>query len=65
VDAQRTRLTVELDSGSEPIAGRIEESGGAEHEFTGYMSLIETLERLRPAAARRRTPPQEGSIDAR
>jgi hypothetical protein len=60
VDAKRTRLTVELDCDSEPIAGRIEETGGTEHEFAGYMSLIETLERLRPSAARTPAPPKEG-----
>jgi hypothetical protein len=47
VSGERTRLTVELESDSEPIAGQIEESGGAAHEFKGYMGLIEALERVR------------------
>lgn len=45
---ERTRLTVELESEAEPIKGQISEPGGRAHEFSGYMGLIEALERLRP-----------------
>jgi hypothetical protein len=45
---KRTRLTVELESETEPIRGQISEPGGRSHEFSGYMGLIETFERLRP-----------------
>jgi hypothetical protein len=47
VEPGRTRLTVELESQSEPIRGRISEPGGRAREFSGYMGLIEALERLR------------------
>lgn len=47
MDAERTRLTVDLDSRAEPIHGQILDSGGGAHEFSGYMGLIEALERLR------------------
>ena len=43
MDGDRTLLRVELESDSEPIAGRIREPGGRAHEFAGYMSLIEAL----------------------
>jgi hypothetical protein len=66
VSGERTRLTVELESDSEPIAGRIEESGGRAHEFAGYMSLIEALERLRrpPETPRDASSPEMGSPHA-
>jgi hypothetical protein len=41
------RLTVELEMGSEPIAGSVRESGGEAHRFAGYMDLMALLERLR------------------
>jgi hypothetical protein len=51
VTPKRTRLTVELDSRAEPIMGKVLEDGGRAHEFSGYMGLIETFERLRPPAS--------------
>ena len=48
MNAERTCLTVELDSRVEPIQGQILDTRGAAHEFSGYMGLIEALERLRP-----------------
>jgi hypothetical protein len=45
---KRTRLTVELESEAEPITGQVLEAGGRAHDFSGYMGLIETFERLRP-----------------
>jgi hypothetical protein len=57
MDGERTRLTVELESDSEPIAGQIEESGGAAHEFKGYMGLIEALERVRRSPTSLPDPP--------
>ena len=57
MEGERKLLTVELESNSEPIAGRISEPDGRAHEFAGYMSLIEALEQLR-------TPPKpQGSGD--
>jgi hypothetical protein len=52
-------LTVELEANAEPIAGRIKESGGTAHEFSGYMSLISTLERLRRTPDVRTQSPTE------
>jgi len=52
----------QLGSDSEPIAGRIREPGGRAHEFAGYMSLIEPMERLRrpPESRPSTSPPPEG-----
>jgi hypothetical protein len=63
VEGERTRFTLELEADSEPIAGQIEESGGTAHEFRGYMSLIEAVERLRrlPGAPRGESPSREGA----
>jgi hypothetical protein len=53
VDPERTRLTVELDSHAEPISGQISKPGGRAQKFSGYMGLIQALERLRaPGEAR-------------
>jgi len=41
MDGDRTLLRVELESDSEPIAGRIREPGGRTDEVAGYTSLIE------------------------
>jgi hypothetical protein len=63
MDGDRTLLRVELESDSEPIAGRIrEQPGGRVHEFAGYMSLIEALERVRrpPGFLPSTSPPSEG-----
>ena len=63
MDGDRTLLRVELESDSEPIAGRIREPGGRVHEFAGYMSLIGALERLRrpPGPSPSTSPPPEGT----
>jgi hypothetical protein len=55
-------LSVELDPEAEPITGQIAEPGGRAHEFSGYMGLIETLERLRPQVE---PGPAPGDRDAR
>jgi hypothetical protein len=62
MDEDRTLSRVELESDSEPIAGRIPEPGGRAQEFAGYMSLIEALERLRrpPGSRPSTSPPLEG-----
>jgi hypothetical protein len=62
MDGDGTLLRVELESDSEPIAGRIREPGGRAHEFAGYMSLIEALERLRrpPGSLPSTSLPPEG-----
>ena len=41
------RIDLDLDAGSEPVAGRLVVAGGAEHPFTGYAGLIAALEELR------------------
>ena len=41
-----TRLTLELESGADPIAGRIRDASGTAREFVGWLGLAEALERL-------------------
>ncbi len=56
------RLTVELEAGAEPIAGRVTEFGGEAHCFAGYMDLMALLERLRaqPESDGRPAEPRAG-----
>jgi hypothetical protein len=56
VKPERTRLTVELDSEAEPIRGQISQPDGRAQEFSGYMGLIEALERLRASSEQRSAP---------
>jgi hypothetical protein len=42
------RIALDLDPGSEPVAGRLV-AGGIAREFTGYAGLIAALEGLRQA----------------
>ncbi len=46
-------LRLEIDPGSDPIAGRIGSLGGSETPFEGYVQLVAALEKLRgePVAA--------------
>ena len=44
---QTLRLIVDLDAGADPITGRLAPIDAAPREFTGYVSLIATLEELR------------------
>jgi hypothetical protein len=48
-----TALILELDPGSEPIAGRLNADGCEPAEFTGYMQLITLLEKQRRVGAER------------
>ena len=60
MNAERTRLTVELDSRAEPIQGQVHDPGGRAHDFSGYMGLIEVFERLRPTTDGRMGEPGPG-----
>jgi hypothetical protein len=56
---ETTRITLELERGSEPIAGQLASPGGPERRFSGYMELIAALDALRTvarAAAAPRSP---------
>jgi hypothetical protein len=48
----RVRIDLDLDLGSEPVAGRLAVAGGVEHPFTGYAGLIAALESLRASEVR-------------
>ncbi|MDQ2675549.1 MAG: hypothetical protein M3Y34_01970 [Actinomycetota bacterium] len=41
----RISLRLELESGSEPISGRLVAADGAEVEFTGWLELAAAIER--------------------
>jgi hypothetical protein len=51
-DATRLTFVLEIDSGSQPIRGRLTEEDRGSIEFGGWMGLASALERLieRPAA---------------
>jgi hypothetical protein len=51
VDEQPLHLSVDLDRGTNPIAGAVAKAGGAAQRFEGYMDLISTLEALRLAGS--------------
>jgi hypothetical protein len=44
-------LHLDLDIEAEPISGYVSLGGSEPHEFTGYASLIATLQSLRAVAA--------------
>jgi hypothetical protein len=46
-DPKRRQVMLELDPGSEPIAGRLRLADGAASEFSGYLALIEAIEAIR------------------
>jgi hypothetical protein len=46
-DPERQQVMLELDPGSEPIAGRLRPADGAASEFVGYLALIEAIEAIR------------------
>jgi len=59
------RIDLDLDLGSEPVAGRLAVVGGAARGFTGYAGLIAALEALRETEALAAGPlPPEGDEDA-
>jgi hypothetical protein len=39
----RTRVTVEFDSGSDPMSGRMLDEGGGSRAFTGWLGLAAAL----------------------
>jgi hypothetical protein len=43
------RITIELDRGTEPVAGTIIVSGAAPRAFVGWMELIDAIDRARLA----------------
>ena len=51
--ANRSRATLELEPGADPIRGRIERPDGTDRPFWGWLELIEEVRQL--AAAQ---PPQ-------
>jgi hypothetical protein len=63
-DVQPTRVTVEFESGSEPMSGRMMDEGGRSRPFTGWLGLAAALGSVlrneppspaeQPSAARRR-----------
>lgn len=48
---ERLRLTLDLDPGADPIAGRVEPQKGPGEPFAGYVELIAALERARNGGA--------------
>ena len=44
---EHRKLTIDLDPGADPIAGRIGPDEGPQAPFTGYRELIASLEQLR------------------
>jgi hypothetical protein len=42
-DSERTRVTVEFESGSEPMTGRMLDEGGRSQPFTGWLGLAAAL----------------------
>jgi hypothetical protein len=63
--AKTSRVTVELETGADPIRGSIERSDGRSQPFWGWLELIDTLERAardqpegdaRPSPAKSRQP---------
>jgi hypothetical protein len=57
---ERQRVMLELDPGSEPIAGRLLPADGAASEFVGYLALIEAIEGVR-GGSELRPDDREGS----
>jgi hypothetical protein len=41
------RISIELDSGTEPVAGRITVPGAAPRAFVGWMELVHAIDRAR------------------
>lgn len=64
-NTQMIRLTLELDDGSGPIAGRLYGHESEESRFSGYMELIAALEvaRLAPPATEPHHPGEGGATD--
>jgi len=54
--APQTQVTLDLEVGAEPIAGRLSDAGGTTIAFTGWLELAAALER----ALRAQAPAAEG-----
>jgi hypothetical protein len=52
--ARRIRIDLDIAPDAEPIGGQVRSGDGAAHTFSGWLELIELLERAR------RSPAQEG-----
>jgi len=50
MEGEQAQLTVTIEAGSDPIAGRLALADGSSAHFEGYMELIAALERLRGGA---------------
>jgi hypothetical protein len=61
-DRKRQQVMLELDPGSEPIAGRLLPADGAGSEFVGYLALISAIEAIRSTGA---SPPATPAPEAR
>lgn len=57
MEDEQAELTVTIESGSDPIAGRLALPNGSSTPFEGYVELIAALERLRGEALA--SPPKE------
>jgi hypothetical protein len=56
VNAERTRLDLDLDLAGEPIVGELTPRGGAPRSFIGYAGLIATVEAIRDLRGNRTGP---------
>jgi hypothetical protein len=41
------RISIELDPGTEPVAGRLTVPGAAPRDFVGWMELVHAIDRAR------------------
>jgi hypothetical protein len=48
-EAQLRRLSIEVEIGTDPITGRVGDPSGASVSFSGWLDLIDALERARNA----------------
>jgi hypothetical protein len=44
------RISIEIDPGTEPVAGRISVLGAAPRAFVGWMELVHAIDRARQAS---------------
>ncbi|MCP3804462.1 hypothetical protein NLX83_34860 [Allokutzneria sp. A3M-2-11 16] len=51
IDSQTLRLQLDLMKDAEPIKGSVRDAAGTAHPFTGWLELVQTLERLRADGA--------------
>jgi hypothetical protein len=55
-----SRITVEIETGADPIRGSIEHPGGRSEPFWGWLELLEELRRVAGDAPERAPPGQPG-----